>query len=268
MSGKRKSVLQTRYVEDDSLLEEDADGHVVAVLYDCNVSSPDSTASGPTYAPRRPGFEHHAHQPKRTETKACGKKSSPAEKTSPPSLQPKQKPKREPLPMKLRALPQSFWQQPNQPTSMSPAFPVLPPLFVQPRGEPGGRDGPEETAHEPLLLSPANTELLFSLFRSVEQDEGPQPPVIRRGRPRKAPSQLMARVLKDDDPCLGSAAGQEALPLPPLPQTTCLQSRILQQQQQQVLNMLSGDRSTLSLPALSGVDHSYSQILSELVIRL
>lgn len=32
-------------------------------------------------------------------------------------------------------------------------------------------------------------------------------------RPRKPPSQLMARVLRDDDPCLGSAAGHAALPV-------------------------------------------------------
>jgi len=32
--------------------------------------------------------------------------------------------------MKLRALPQSFWQQPNHPNSLSPGvvYPVLPPL--------------------------------------------------------------------------------------------------------------------------------------------
>jgi len=36
----------------------------------------------------------------------------------------------EPLPMKLRALPQSFWQQPNNTNSLSPGavYPVLPPL--------------------------------------------------------------------------------------------------------------------------------------------
>lgn len=36
----------------------------------------------------------------------------------------------EPLPMKLRALPQSFWQQPNHTNSLSPGavYPVLPPL--------------------------------------------------------------------------------------------------------------------------------------------
>jgi len=36
----------------------------------------------------------------------------------------------EPLPMRLRALPQSFWKQPNNPTALSPGniFSSLPPL--------------------------------------------------------------------------------------------------------------------------------------------
>jgi hypothetical protein len=38
------------------------------------------------------------------------------------------KAKREPLPMRLRALPSSFWQQPNQP-NISPSTMYLPPLF-------------------------------------------------------------------------------------------------------------------------------------------
>lgn len=38
------------------------------------------------------------------------------------------KSKREPLPMRMRALPASFWQQPNQP-NISPGTMYLPPLF-------------------------------------------------------------------------------------------------------------------------------------------
>ena len=48
---------------------------------------------------------------------------------APISLKPiSNKAKREPLPMRLRALPMSFWQQPNQP-NVSPATMYLPPLF-------------------------------------------------------------------------------------------------------------------------------------------
>lgn len=39
----------------------------------------------------------------------------------------------DPLPMRMRALPQSFWQQPNVPQNVSPAssYPVLPPLIIK-----------------------------------------------------------------------------------------------------------------------------------------
>ena len=39
----------------------------------------------------------------------------------------------DPLPMRLRALPQSFWQQPNVPHSVSPgaSYPTLPPLIIK-----------------------------------------------------------------------------------------------------------------------------------------
>ncbi|RUS73953.1 hypothetical protein EGW08_018291, partial [Elysia chlorotica] len=114
-----------------------------------NVASPcSSTASGPTYV-RQPGFRHHAHEvtipaggsiaagaPSSFFSSSPSSSSaanaslfsaslSPANHTpfSPCCLV-------EPLPMKLRALPQSFWQQPNVAHQVSPAtlFPILPPL--------------------------------------------------------------------------------------------------------------------------------------------
>ena len=38
---------------------------------------------------------------------------------------------KDPLPMRYRALPQSFFQQPNKPQNIEPTanYPVLPPLF-------------------------------------------------------------------------------------------------------------------------------------------
>jgi hypothetical protein len=46
---------------------------------------------------------------------------------------PKPKPHREPVPMRMRALPQSIWQEPNVPHNVSPAtvYPVLPPLVTR-----------------------------------------------------------------------------------------------------------------------------------------
>jgi len=111
--------------------------------------------------------------------------------------------------MKLRALPHSFWVQPNKPANVSPGsvYPVLPPLT---------REGDSsERRPEMSIVTPANTDLLFSLFKGVDQEgSATVQPLARRDRPnKKAPSNLMSRVLKDDDPCLGSAADHAALPL-------------------------------------------------------
>ncbi|XP_059481619.1 uncharacterized protein LOC132200282 [Neocloeon triangulifer] len=226
MSGKRKPVLEARSVEDDSLTE----------VEDC--SSPDSCGSGPTYGPRRPGFKHHAHH---------------KNKNKPEPLPPRPQVKRDPLPMKLRALPHSFWVQPNKPANVSPGsvYPVLPPLT---RDTDSSDNRPEMS-----IVTAANTDLLFSLFKGVEQEVAAIPP-LRRNRPKKTPSTLMARVLKDDDPCLGSAADHAALPL--LRQPTFYEKIPMHSQ---VLTMPTRDCEKTMLPSL---DNSYSQLLSELVIRL
>ncbi|GLH15059.1 Uncharacterized protein GBIM_19458 [Gryllus bimaculatus] len=67
-----------------------------------------------------------------------------------------------------------------------------------------------------------------------------------------------------DDPCLVSV-NASADPLLPL-----LPAAAHAGQQHQVLTMVSvrsGDRSPVSLPSLS-VEHNYSQLLADLVIRL
>ncbi len=87
----------------------------------------------------------------------------------------------EPLPMKLRALPQSFWLQPNQAAPVSPGsvYSTLPPLPGQEAAAEG--DPPRERT-----VTEANTDLLFSLFNSVEQDQEEDGrrriQLIRRGR--------------------------------------------------------------------------------------
>lgn len=92
--------------------------------------------------------------------------------------------------MKLRALPQSFWQQPNL-TGTSPPS-AYEPLPLQP---------PEEQPTN-LEISPADTDLLFSLFNTLPST--PQPgfrPTARRGRPRK---NKRAAANKDEDPYVTS----------------------------------------------------------------
>ena len=89
----------------------------------------------------------------------------------------------EPLPMKLRALPQSFWLQPNQANPLPPGsvYSTLPPL----PGTEAETTGVEPTRPERTSVSEANTDLLFSLFNSVEQEEDEAKRrihLIRRGR--------------------------------------------------------------------------------------
>ncbi|XP_076068729.1 uncharacterized protein LOC143041027 [Oratosquilla oratoria] len=196
--------------------------------------------------------------------------------------------KKEPLPMKLRALPQSFWMQPNKANLLPPSNSVLPPLVlgkdpsdvidVQPVTPPAEDIGDKD--HSRLerdkcerILKVGNTDLLFSLFDSVEQSEKKKVMVVKRGRPRKPPATVLPRVLRDDDPCLFNAGTESLLPL--LPDRTPVSSGsstplgIRQGQGQQVLEMVNlrdGDR-TISLPSLN-VEHNYNQILSELVLKL
>ncbi len=108
------------------------------------------------------------------------------------------KAKREPLPMRLRAIPPSFWQEPNQ-ANVSPATMYLPPLFknemVDGIVEDQGHDITSEgtsgqlktttttTATHALSTKPhrrevrisnANTDLLFKLFENLEQKDRKQ----------------------------------------------------------------------------------------------
>lgn len=77
--------------------------------------------------------------------------------------------------MRLRALPPSFWQQPNQ-SNVSPGTMYLPPLFKNDgESSEAGSDIEYKTSFEQatmgtkdVKISPANTELLFKLFDNVE----------------------------------------------------------------------------------------------------
>ena len=95
--------------------------------------------------------------------------------------------------MKLRALPQSFWQQPNQANPLLPpgsAFSTLPPLpgqeadldHVPPLADVAG-EGAEQVLRERSVTA-ANTDLLFSLFNNVEADGDSRKKIhmVRRGR--------------------------------------------------------------------------------------
>ena len=93
--------------------------------------------------------------------------------------------------MKMRALPQSFWQQPNQANPLPPGsvFSTLPPLPGQEAelGAPTPAEIAGEEAEAVLKerkVSAANTDLLFSLFNTVETELDTKKKIhlVRRGR--------------------------------------------------------------------------------------
>lgn len=139
--------------------------------------------------------------------------------------------------MKMRALPQSFWQQPNNANPLSPGavFSVLPPLPGQAGPDveifshvPGLTEVAGQEAQQMLeqKVSEANTDLLFSLFNGVEEDESQRKiHLVRRGRPKKPPPNFSrTRLLQDEDPYLVSNMTESILPLIPERNVSCSSS--------------------------------------------
>ena len=105
-----------------------------------------------------------------------------------------------PVPMRLRALPESFWKEPTTIHNSSLAgnnYAVLPPLFsseaknsdvtsIRPVTPPDSRK--TSPGHSPrskkkiVLSSTANTDLLFSLFDHLEDNKVDEKLIVRRGR--------------------------------------------------------------------------------------
>ena len=67
------------------------------------------------------------------------------------------------------------------------------------------------------VTSAANTDLLFSLFNGVEEEESQRKiHLVRRGRPKKPPPNFSrTRLLQDEDPYLVSNMTESILPLIP-----------------------------------------------------
>ncbi|CAD5124800.1 DgyrCDS13063 [Dimorphilus gyrociliatus] len=240
-----------------------------------SLGSPNSsTASGPTYV-RKPGFEHHAHefQEKKpitvrrnklmrfhaSQQPAPGLRKQPA----PPKLCKPRHKEPKPLPMRLRAFPQSFWQQPNRPSHVSPAvnYPILPPL--------GTKDSDEEVrpVTPPSKMAPkgerkisvANPDLLNKLFESVEKGQNVVVAPARRGRPRKVLSCSNKTLVTGEDPYLLDAVTDKLFPQLNLDNKNA--SAALQ-----LITLREGDKS-ITLPSLS-IEQNYPQMLSELVANI
>ena len=133
----------------------------------------------------------------------------------------------------MRALPQSFWQQPNNANPLSPGavYSRLPPLpgqagheddlldHVAPLTEVAGDEAEQmlDSRKSEQRVSEANTDLLFSLFNGVEEEDTQRKiHLVRRGRPKKPPPVFSrTRMLQDEDPCLVSNMTESILPLIP-----------------------------------------------------
>jgi len=131
-------------------------------------------------------------------------------------------------------------------------------------------------------VSEANTDLLFSLFNGVEEDESQRKiHLVRRGRPKKPPPNFSrTRLLQDEDPYLVSNMTESILPLIPERNVSCSSSCSSSQTQNnnnnkqsaagtQVIKIMSishGDKS-VDLPSLN-IEHNYPHLLSELVMKL
>ncbi|XP_069121061.1 uncharacterized protein [Argopecten irradians] len=249
-----------------------------------NVASPSgsSTASGPVYV-RPPGFKHHAQEIKKTKKKKTALlefRSSGLKKRAP--TPPKVRPRRESVPMRLRALPQSFWKQPNVPNQVSPAnvFPSLPPLCsresmdeitdVRPITPPEEREARQKkTLQRPpeRKLIVGDTDLLLkNLFAGVNQGDDKKAQQIKRGRPRKVtvPKATSTKTLiSGDDPYLMETMTEKFFPQLTLESR---QAHLAGNTSLQLVTIRNGENS-VTLPSLS-INQDYSQMLSELAMNI
>ncbi|GAB6019269.1 hypothetical protein CHUAL_000869 [Chamberlinius hualienensis] len=179
--------------------------------------------------------------------------------------------KKEPLPMKLRALPQSFWQQPNATIDISPGqiYAKLPPLLSKEVSDDirspssSSIEAKSETKAQSSaksFLRVTDTDWIFQLFDVL--DNNSKTPSTKRGRPKKVLPVHGSRVVRMEDPVLGVAATGTIVPLPlSADKTVANQTTTLT-----MISLKDRDKS-VSLPILN-VEKNYSQILSEVVIKL
>jgi hypothetical protein len=201
--------------------------------------------------------------------------------------------------MRLRALPLSFWQQPNVPHKISPASlhaaKPLPPLFA---GDVFGDvmdvfavtapnqdvTPPEATPQTRLVLKESNPELLFRLFDVIETKGKTTsvPHVPRRGRPRKVASSFSKVLIKSDDPYLIDNVTEGLLPSLSLEHKSTgaqgmsqakdamagaqAQMQYMQVQTVAMLCMKEGEK-LVTLPQLQN-ETNYSQMLSDVVAKM
>lgn len=252
-----------------------------------NVASPSgsSTASGPVYV-RPPGFQHHAQEirqeARRKKKKPTGLLDRREGIRSRAPTPPKVKARRDPVPMRLRALPQSFWKQPNNPPALSPGniFSSLPPLSGYTKDDdvaaPDDRPvtPPEEKdkikrhpkVPERKVIVTGDTDLLLKHLFAGVAEEKKSVAHLKRGRPKKIhatkPSNTKGLLSGDDPYLIDSAITQKLFPQLSLESST----RPGGNSSLQLITLREGDKS-VTLPSLS-IEQNYSQMLSELVMNI
>jgi hypothetical protein len=215
---------------------------------------------------------------------------------------PRTKHTRDPMPMRMRSLPQSFWQQPNLPQSVSPAtvYPVLPPLIskeghdvsdLRPVTPPEERQEREDREKEKQkeekysyatnevrhynrrqperTITVTNTDLLTKLFEVVEKD----PLKGRRFKSRSKPGpkpvmnhQSQSKFVTGQDPYMVDCIAEQLFPQLSLEHRKAAYTMYnTGNSTLAVYTIKEGDR-TVTLPQLT-VDHNYPQMLSELVMH-
>ncbi|KAL5014187.1 hypothetical protein ScPMuIL_008457 [Solemya velum] len=246
-----------------------------------NVASPvSSTSSGPIYV-RPPGFRYHGHEILAKREKIKKKKTNPLldlpvrlRRRAP--TPPKIKPRKEPLPMRLRALPQSFWKQPNVPNQISPGniFPTLPPLCNKETGEdvaevrpitpPEDRETVKKQPRPPdRKIIVGDPDLLLKHLFAVVDDKNQVRPVVRPSPKKMLLSKNTKALINGEDPYLVEAVTQKLFP-----QLSLENSRQGHggNSTLQLITLKEGDKP-ITLPTLS-LDQNYSQMLSELAMNI
>ncbi|XP_002169246.2 uncharacterized protein LOC100210921 [Hydra vulgaris] len=195
---------------------------------------------------------------------------------------------RGPVPMKHRALPQSFWKEPQAPQSSSLAgshYSVLPPLFASDESS-NIQDmrpvtPPEETNRSPrhkkkvVESEKADTALLFSLFDHLE-NKIDEKLIVKRGRPKKQSTDQKQttkqkpksnNISKDNDPCIVDALADKLFP-----------ELSLHQAKEKINNLaaiIKIGKQTSTIVQFPAVNHNYpeihqnySEMLNELIAHM
>lgn len=182
---------------------------------------------------------------------------------------------KDPLPMRQRLLPQSFFQQPTSISSSSlgqNTYSRLPPLFPQdhnpdeesterPVTPPDERRQPHPKPAKRVVTSQPDTELLFRLFKTVTENPL-EKKLVKRGRPKRVHSQKsqIPNPNHDEDPCMVEDLAGKLLPQLSLENGHCKLPNVVSLTS---ISIRSGD-SLLQLPTLA-VERNYPQMLRDIV---